>query len=82
MSNDFVLAEGCRPSIEADDITICMDERYALQVRQGLIFAEMVMLNPLLAERANSILASLGYRAYLRQMKRYGHVSPGQGFYV
>lgn len=26
MSNDFVLADGCRPLIEADDITVFMDE--------------------------------------------------------
>lgn len=54
-----------------------MKQRYAHQIRQGIIFSELVMQNPLLAERASSVLTSLGYRAYLRRMKRYGHVSSG-----
>lgn len=54
-----------------------MKQRYAHQIRQGIIFAELVMQNPLLAERASSVLTSLGYRTYLRRMKSYGFVSPG-----
>lgn len=54
-----------------------MKERYAHWIRQGLILADLTMQNPLFAEHARALLSPLGYRAYLRRMKHYGHVPPG-----
>lgn len=53
-----------------------MRQKYAHRIRQGLLFSEFAMENPLVAEHAPHVLTALGYRAYLRQMKRYGHVNP------
>lgn len=54
-----------------------MKAHHARFIRQGLLYAELVMQNPLLAEHSPQILSALGYRAYLRAMKSYGHVMPG-----
>jgi len=54
-----------------------MKTRHAHSIRQGLVLADLVMQNPLLAEHAPRLLSALGYRAYLRTMKSYGHVMPG-----
>lgn len=53
-----------------------MKAKHALWIRQGLLFAELALGNPLFAEHAPHVLTALGYRAYLRTMERYGHVSP------
>lgn len=50
-----------------------MNSRNARKIRNGIIWTDYVLLNPLLAEYAPSILTRLGYRAYLRTMKAHGH---------
>lgn len=54
-----------------------MKEKYAHRIRQGLLFAELTIENPLFAEHAPRVLTALGYRAYLRALKRDGYVMPG-----
>lgn len=54
-----------------------MNSKHAHWIRQGIVFADLVLQNPLLAEKAPQVLSHLGYRAYLRTMKKEGHIMPG-----
>lgn len=57
-----------------------MKARYAHQIRQGLILADLTMRNPLFAEHARLLLTPLGHAAFSRRMKQYGH-SPIGGYF-
>lgn len=59
-----------------------MNKKTARRIRAGLVFAELVIQNPLVAEWAPSILTPLGYRAYVHAMDRYGFVRPGANLYI
>lgn len=50
-----------------------MNSLNARKTRNGIISAEYLLLNLLLADYSHSVLTKPGYRAYLRSMKAYGH---------
>ena len=47
--------------------------RYAHQIRQGLLFADLCRENALLIEHARTILTPLGHEAFVREMVKDGH---------